>query len=104
MTAAWKTYLWLTFIGLMASAVNWAQVVKDPNSGKIRWGALALQLPVAFSIGVMSHDLLLPLAKHVIPELSESISFGFASMLSFIGPLGVQKIFDGALKKAGLGQ
>lgn len=100
---AWKTYLWLTFIGLCASAVNWSVVLKDP-SGKIRWGALALQLPVAFSIGVMSHDLLMPLAKHVIPELSESISFGFASILSFMGPLGVQKVFDGALRKTGLGQ
>lgn len=100
---AWKTYLWLTFIGLMASAVNWPSVMKDTN-GNIRWIAIALQVPVAFSIGVMSHDLLMPLAKHVLPELSESISYGFASMLSFMGPLGVQKIFDGALKKYGGGQ
>jgi hypothetical protein len=101
--SAWKTYLWLTFIGLCASTVNWASVVKD-DKGKLRWGAIALQLPIAFSIGVMSHDLLLPLAKHVIPELSESISFGFASLLSFMGPLGVQKVFDGALRRTGLGQ
>lgn len=100
---SWKTYAWLTFIGLMASTVNWAAVMRDAN-GKIRWGALALQLPVAFSIGVMSHDLLMPLAKHVIPELSESISFGFASLLSFIGPLSVQRIFDGAMKRVGIGQ
>lgn len=100
---AWKTYLWLTFIGLAASAVNWGAVMHDAN-GKIRWGALLLQLPVAFSIGVMSHDLLMPLAKHVLPELSENISFGFASMLSFMGPLSVQKLFDSAMKKSGVGE
>lgn len=100
---AWKTYLWLTFIGLCASTVNWGSVMRDPN-GKIRWGAIALQVPVAFSIGIMSHDFLMPLAKHVIPELSENISYGFASILAFMGPLGVQKVFDGALRKTGLGQ
>ena len=51
----------------------------------------------------MSHDLLMPLAKHMFPELAESISWGFTSILAFIGPLGVQKIFDGALRKFGVG-
>ena len=58
---AWKTYLWLTFIGLMASAVNWSTIVRDEN-GRLRWGTIAFQIPLAFSIGVMSHDLLMPLA------------------------------------------
>src|SRR5882672_1984671 len=62
---AWKTYLWLTFVGLCASAVNWPQVIYDGN-GKLRWGVLAMQIPIAFSIGVMSHDLLMPLAKYAI--------------------------------------
>ena len=100
---AWKTYLWLTFIGLCASAVNWPQVIYDGN-GKLRWGVLAMQIPIAFSIGVMSHDLLMPLAKHMFPELAESISWGFTSILAFIGPLGVQKLFDGVLRKFGVGQ
>lgn len=100
---AWKTYLWLTFIALMASAVNWGSVMRD-SAGNIRWGALILQLPVAFSIGVMSHDLLLPLAKHVLPELMESISYGFTSMLAFMGPLSVQRLFDSVMKKSGVGE
>lgn len=100
---AWKTYLWLTFIGLMASAVNWPSIIYDAN-GKLRWGALAIQLPIAFSIGVMSHDLLLPIAKHVFPELAETVSWGFASILNFMGPLGVQKIFDGIMQKIGVKQ
>ena len=38
--SAWKTYLWLTFIGLMASAVNWSKIVHDENGG-LRWGTIA---------------------------------------------------------------
>ena len=98
--SAWKTYLWLTFIGLMASAVNWSKIVHDEN-GRLRWGTIAFQIPLAFSIGVMSHDLLMPLAQHVLPELDESISWGFTSILSFMGPLGVQRIFDAGVEKFG---
>ena len=43
--SAWKTYLWLTFIGLMASAVNWSKIVHDEN-GRLRWGAIAFQIPL----------------------------------------------------------
>ncbi len=64
----------------------------------------AIQPPPLLPVSYPSHDLLMPLAKHMFPELAESISWGFTSILAFIGPLGVQKLFDGVLRKFGVGQ
>lgn len=96
----WRSYLWLPFLALCASAFRWHDIAYD-SKGSFRWGVIVFQVPTAFAIGTVAHAAT-PTVLHFAPYAGPFVAEGLAGVLAFTGPLFITRLADGVLSKFGV--
>lgn len=95
--AKFREYGWLTLVALCAASWQFAETARGPD-GRLRWGVIAVQIPMAFAIAVISHAAV-PAVLYWFPYAGQDVAAGLSGVLAFLGAVRLGAVADAFLKR-----